>query len=70
MRKLYYVIEIELDDALISGIKFVIVYEIINNIPVRIFDLEIAYEDSSEDAIQNYLNDNGYGDKIFELIQL
>lgn len=70
MRKLYYVIEVELDGAIISGIKFITVYEIIENVPTRFFDVEIAYEDSSEDAINNYLNDNGYGDETFELIQL
>ena len=73
-KKLYYTVDKELQDVgeveETTGNKSVTVYEIENNIPKKFFDLDLVNEDSSEEAIQEYLDDNGFGDDEFEFIIL
>ena len=74
MRKLYYTVEKELqqvgDFEETTGFKTVTVYDIENNVPTKFFDLETSNEENTEDVINDYLSDNGYGDETFELIIL
>lgn len=77
-KKLYYVVEKELsgngDDndgvEYTTGNKTVTVYEIDDSKLSKVTDIDLSNEDSSVEAIQNYLSDNGHGDEEFELIQL
>lgn len=73
-KKLYYVVEKELtrvgDIEETTGMKDIVVYEIIDNKPKRLFSLDCPNENNSEKEIKNYLDDNGYGDEEFELILL
>jgi len=71
-KKLYFTVEKEVygDGETLNGNKTITVYQIINNEPKRFFDVECFNEDSSQEEIQNYLDDNGYGDEEFELILL
>lgn len=73
-RKLYYVIEKELTSINeveeTTGNKTIRVYEIEDNTP-KIFCLLVAdNSDNSREAIQDYLDYNGYGDETFDLINL
>ena len=76
MKKLYFVVEKELqgvDDnggQETTGNKTITMYSIDNNIPTRMGDVDCENETSSEDAINDWLSDNGYGDEDFELKQL
>jgi hypothetical protein len=75
IKKLYYIVELELQhvDGEIqetTGIKYVRVYDMINNVPNKFCNLEIDITDNTEIEIQEYLDDNGHGDEIFELIEL
>lgn len=70
-KKLYYTVEKEIEDnEFLTGLKNVTVYEIINNEPKKFFSLDLSLEDNSKDEIQDYLDDNGYGDDEFEFILL
>jgi len=74
-KKLFYVVDLELqnvDGEILetTGNKFVRVYDIENNVPTKFCDLEIDITDNSEEAIQEYLDDNGHGDETFEFIEL
>lgn len=73
-KKLYYIIKKELqsvdDFEETTGHKNVSVYEIINNEPKNFFSLDLMNDDNSEAAIQDYLDDNGFEDEDFTLIQL
>ncbi len=70
-KKLYYTVEKEVEaDDFLTGLKNVTVYEIINNEPKKFFSLDLSLEDNSKDEIQDYLDDNGYGDDEFEFILL
>jgi len=73
-KTLYFVVEKELEDidgvGTTNGLKEINVYDMINNKPEVFARLESTNNESSRDAIHNYLNDNGYGDDEFELIQL
>lgn len=77
-KKLYYVVEKELsgngDDndcvEYTTGNKTVTVYKINDSKLSKVTDIDLSNEDSSVEAIQNYLSDNGHGDEKFELIQL
>jgi hypothetical protein len=69
-KKLYYTIDFELDGGMVAGSKFVYVYEITNNVPTNLTTIECAVEDNSQEKIQEYLDDNGYGDNAYEFIQL
>lgn len=70
-RKLYFVIEKESHDVgddihELTGWKHVTVYEIVNNEPKKMFDLELNNSDNTEKAVQEYLDDNGFADESFE----
>ena len=71
-KKLYFVIEKEIssDGETLTGNKTVSVYEIKDNVPTRFCEVEGDNEDSSSQLIQDYLDDNGFGDDDFDLIQL
>ena len=83
-KKLYYVVIERLekidDNDIISettGIRDMTVYDIAMNIPRIFCELEcLQNEDypkgflTDEEEIQNYLDDNGYGDTEFEFIKL
>lgn len=71
MKILYYTVEKEIDEMdFLSGQKNVIVYEIKNDTPIQFFALDLSNEDESEEEIQNWLNDNGYGDDEYKLVHL
>jgi hypothetical protein len=71
---LYYVIEKELssydDIEETTGNKTVTVYDILNNIPKIFTTLDLCNEDNTRDKIKEYLDDNGYSDETFNLVQL
>ena len=74
-KKLYYTIDKETNDVggvfqEVTGNKEVTVYEIIDNVPTQCFTLDLELSQNSEEEIKEYLDDNGYGDEFFELIQL
>jgi hypothetical protein len=70
-KKLYYTVEKEIEDGqFLTGNKEVMVYEIVNNEPKRFFSLDLSNEDDTREEIQDYLDDNGYGDDEFEFILL
>jgi hypothetical protein len=73
-KKLYYVVEKELiqvgEVEETSGHKNIQVYEIQNNVPVKFFDLEVLNEEDSLESMQEYLDENGFGDESFEFIVL
>lgn len=70
-KKLYYTIVKETTDLgdgfqECTGNKTITVYEIENNEPKVFTILDKTLEDNSEEAIQEYLDDNGMGDDEFE----
>lgn len=73
-KKLYYVVEksiINIDGVMeCDGYKDISVYEIVNNEPQVFFTLNLLLEENTIDYIQDYLDDNGYGDDEFEFVQL
>ena len=71
-KKLYYVIEKEIssDGETLNGLKTLTAYEIINNAPKIFCVIDGSNEDSSSQLVQDYLDDNGFSDDEFELIQL
>ena len=72
--KLYYTVTFEttlIDDfSEQNGLKTIYVYDIRDNIPVLLTSLEADNTDKSDDIIQDYLEDNGYGDNLYEFIEL
>jgi hypothetical protein len=73
-RKLYFVIEKQSHDVgddiqELTGWKTVTVYEIVDNEPKNIFDLELSNSDDTEEYIQGYLDDNDFEGE-FEFNQL
>jgi hypothetical protein len=73
-KKLYYVVEKELEtigDVLeATGNTTLTLYEINDNIPIVFATIESTIDENHKSDINEYLEDNGYGDDIFELIQL
>ena len=76
-KKLFYVIEIQLQDVgddiqEATGWKTITAYVIEGDDLKKFFDVECSRSDNSTEVIKDYLNDNGYGDEndSFELIQL
>jgi hypothetical protein len=69
MIKIYYTIDksVSSDGETLYGNKTVTVYEIVDNIPEVFFTLDLVLEDNSLNEIKDYLNDNGYSDKSFEI---
>jgi len=75
MSKLYYTVEKQTQniDTIeeCTGWKNIMVYEIANDRPKLWFELEnVSNDDSSEKAIENYLEENGFGDRTYDLIVL
>lgn len=73
-KQLYYVIEKELqnvgENEETNGWKTITIYEIIDN-KLKLFEeIQSKNEDNSVTEIQNYLDENGFGDDDIELIQL
>jgi hypothetical protein len=73
-RVLYYVIEKEFANVGFveecTGYKDITVYEIQNNIPIKFFNVEGRIDQSSKTLINDWLNENGYGDETFKLFEL
>jgi hypothetical protein len=71
-RKLYYTIEKEVDDTgeSLTGNKLITVYEMVNNAPKKFASIDTVNDRNSKSEIQEYLNDNGFGDESFEFILL
>lgn len=73
-KTIYYTVEKETEigneEEYITGNKIVTVYEIVNNKPQKLFDIECGNEENSKKVIQEYLDDNGMGDDTFEMILL
>jgi predicted regulator of amino acid metabolism with ACT domain len=74
MRKIYYtsVKDTELINEVeeCTGMKVITVYTIENSEPTEWFSVESTNDDSTIEVIDEYLIDNGYGDKSFEMILL
>ena len=75
MSKLYYTLEKQTQtiDTVeeCTGWKTIIVYEIANDRPKEWFTLEnVSNEESSQKAIEEYLEDNGFGDRNYDFIWL
>ena len=77
MKKLYYVIEKEVQDIddvqECTGYKDVTVYQITDNEPKRITTLTLENFTDSQDEIFDWLSGNGYGDNVsdeYELVRL
>ncbi len=77
MKKLYYVIEKEVQDIddvqECTGYKDVTVYQITDNEPKRITTLTLENFTDSQDEIFDWLSSNGYGDDVsdtYELVRL
>jgi hypothetical protein len=74
-KKLYYTVEKETEFINevqeCTGFKSITMYSIENNTPEVIAQITDARnEDDSQEMILDYLNDNGFGDDDFEMIQL
>ena len=74
-KKLFYVVDLELehvdgDIKETTGNKTVRVYDMENNVPIIFCTLDMVNTQSSEAEIQEYLDDNGFGDDAFEFIEL
>jgi|DEB19_MinimDraft_2_1074335.scaffolds.fasta_scaffold01377_8 hypothetical protein len=77
MKKLYYVIEKEVQDIddvqECTGYKDVTVYQITDNEPKRITTLTLENFTDSQEEIFDWLSGNGYGDNVsdeYELVRL
>lgn len=71
-KKLYFTVEKEVysDGESLTGNKTVQVYEIINNEIKKFFSLDLLNDDDTRAEILSYLDDNGFGDDEFDLINL
>ncbi len=70
MKKLYYTIEIGIEDTeYITGNKTVYVYDIVENIPNQILSFECGNEENTKSEILDHLDSDVYPNDI-ELIQL
>jgi hypothetical protein len=68
---LYYVAESTYYDYVGSADwKVIAVYEIIDNQPMLFAEIEALSTASSEEEIQEYLDNNGYGDEEYEFVRL
>ena len=74
MKKLYYVIEKEVQDIddvqECTGYKDVTVYEITDNEPKRITTLTLENFTDSQEEIFDWLSGNGYGDDVSDKYEL
>lgn len=76
-KKLYYTVEREtqpndFDSNVVelTGMKTIQVYDIIDNQPKMFCTIDARLEDSSENEIQTYLDNNDYGDEMFDFVEL
>lgn len=77
MTRLYYIVQLQLETIDINeellettGYKDITVYEIANDIPKIWFELEAHKSTSSEAEIQEWLDNNGFSEREYELINL
>ena len=77
MKKLFYTRELNLDETnTYNGIRFLTVYSLGEDSLKLEFELECLADEflmdlmSDEEEIQFYLDNNGMGDKVFEIIRL
>ena len=71
MKKLYYTVNNELsDDGFANGIKSIYVYEILDNTPQLVTELETDYENNSRKAILEYFEDSTLSEENLTLIHL
>lgn len=73
--KLYYTIEYGTQPSggycdELTGDKTITCYDIVDNIPKMIAEIESLNTKNSKEEIQFWLDNNGYEDKEFELVQL
>tara|TARA_R110002050_G_scaffold79261_12_gene169467 strand:- start:15189 stop:15416 length:228 start_codon:yes stop_codon:yes gene_type:complete len=72
--KLYYTVEKQTQtiDTIeeCTGWKTIQVYEIVNDIPKIWFDIEARNDDYTNVQIQNWLDNNGFGDREYDMIWL
>jgi hypothetical protein len=73
-KKIFYFVRKELqsvgDIEETTGYKTVTLYNIVDDKPELIDILDLENSANSEEEIQEYLDDNGFGDETFELIEL
>lgn len=73
-KKLYYTVDFETEifneEHQLTGHKIINLYTIEDNEPKRIGLIDVENDAITKDEIQNYLDDNGYGDDDFKFIQL
>ena len=76
-KDLYYVVERHLDETFsCNGVRTIDVYEIIDNVPKTFISIEALsypegdYFKGDEEEIQDWLDDNGYGDGEYNFHQL
>jgi hypothetical protein len=74
MTKLFYTVEKQTQtiDTIeeCTGWKTIQVYEIILDQPKIWFELEARNDDSSEEEIQTWLDNNGFGNREYEFVWL
>jgi hypothetical protein len=74
-KNLYYVVEAEVTGNWANGFHStgnieVTAYEIIDNKPKFFCSIDLIKGDDVEQEIQDWLDDNGYGDDVFSLHRL
>lgn len=71
MKELFYTVEKETemvnDTEVCTGMKSATVYEIALDKPHNWFTVELPNKASTPEAIDQWLNDNGFGDKSYTL---
>jgi len=77
MYNLFYVTEKHLDETFsFNGVRTIDVYEIEDNQPKLFFSIEASsypegdYFRSDEEEIQEWLDENGYGNEEYNIVQL
>lgn len=75
MRNLWYFVEKQVSSydwggGELNGWKTIFVYEIVDNLPKLFTEIEAKLENYSENEIQVYLDENGYGDEEFNIESL
>jgi len=73
-KKLYYTVEKQTQtiDTVeeCTGWKNIQVYEIVLDRPKQWFDIEAKNDSSSENEIQTWLDNNGFGDRDYDMVCL
>ena len=76
-KDLYYVVERHLDETFsANGLRTIRVYDIVNNVPYTFTSIDASsypegdYFRNDEEEIQEWLDDNGYGDEEYNFHQL